>query len=231
MTRITVFVAAVVAAATMQAQEKPWRLSYEAGIGFTGFYNYSALSLVEDNTPSYTAPTATFTLGMRHEKGYAFGLRYSNTDINTANVGMKEHATLHDFSLIFRRSKMLSQRMELYGSATLGLAILHNNMVYGSGNSLTRNRYGFSAGLEAGLRYYLDEETYFFVSTGVSSIELTKVRNLPTILPPQAKSSIASAHLIGGFGIAFHPKVKKLNMPAEIIGQKETLQMAYYTDK
>ena len=227
MKRFVFIVAALAATASMQGQEeRRWSLDYEVGIGITRFFNYPAISLLEDNTPSYTAPTTALTLGLRHDDGLSFGLRYSNTAINTANVAMQEHATLHDFSLVVRRSAMLSQRVELYGSATIGFAILHNSLVY-NGNNLSQNRYGFSAGFEAGLRYYISDDTYFFVSAGLSAVNLTNVKKLPN---PQTQNGLPSAHMTGGFGIGFPPKVKKLNMSHEIIERKEPLQMAYYTD-
>lgn len=224
MKRITFIIAALAVAASMQGQEKKWSLDYEVGLGMTKFFNYSALSLQEDNTASYTAPTASFTFGLRRDDGFSFGLRYSNTAVNTSNVAMQEHATLHDFSLVVRRSAMLSQRVELYGSATLGFAILHNSLVY-NGDNLSANRYGYSAGLEAGLRYYFSSEAYFFVSAGLSAVNLTNVKKLPS---PQTQNGLAASHLTGGFGIGFRPKVKKLNMPAEVIDRKEPLQLAYY---
>lgn len=225
MKRIAFIVAALAVAASMQGQEKKWSLDYEVGLGMTKFFNYSALSLQEDNTASYTAPTASFTFGLRRDDGFSFGLRYSNTAVNTSNVAMQEHATLHDFSLVVRRSAMLSQRVELYGSATLGFAILHNSLVY-NGDNLSANRYGYSAGLEAGLRYYFSSEAYFFVSAGLSAVNLTNVKKLPS---PQTQNGLAASHLTGGFGIGFRPKLKKLNMAPEIVERKEPLQMAYYT--
>lgn len=225
MKRITFIIAALAVAASMQGQEKKWSLDYEVGLGMTKFFNYSALSLQEDNTASYTAPTASFTFGLRRDDGFSFGLRYSNTAVNTSNVAMQEHATLHDFSLVVRRSAMLSQRVELYGSATLGFAILHNSLVY-NGDNLSANRYGYSAGLEAGLRYYFSSEAYFFVSAGLSAVNLTNVKKLPS---PQTQNGLAASHLTGGFGIGFRPKLKKLNMAPEIVERKEPLQMAYYT--
>lgn len=225
MKRITFIIAALAVAASMQGQEKKWSLDYEVGLGMTKFFNYSALSLQEDNTASYTAPTASFSFGLRRDDGFSFGLRYSNTAVNTSNVAMQEHATLHDFSLVVRRSAMLSQRVELYGSATLGFAILHNSLVY-NGDNLSANRYGYSAGLEAGLRYYFSSEAYFFVSAGLSAVNLTNVKKLPS---PQTQNGLAASHLTGGFGIGFRPKLKKLNMAPEIVERKEPLQMAYYT--
>ena len=224
MKRITFIIAVLAVAASMQGQEKKWSLDYEVGLGMTKFFNYSALSLQEDNTASYTAPTASFTLGLRRNDGFSFGLRYSNTAVNTSNVAMQEHATLHDFSLVVRRSAMLSQQVELYGSATLGFAILHNSLVY-NGDNLSANRYGYSAGLEAGLRYYFSSEAYFFVSAGLSAVNLTNVKKLPS---PQTQNGLAASHLTGGFGIGFRPKLKKLNMAPEIVERKEPLQMAYY---
>lgn len=230
MKKIAFTVALLTIAVGMQAQEKGkrWSLDYEVGIGFSTFHNYSALSLTEDATASYTAPTATFSFGMRRDDGFSAGIRYSNTVINTAAAGLSETATLHNISLVVRQSTMLSERVELYGSATLGFAILHNHLTYG-GDDLAHNRYGLSGGLEAGLRYYLNKGVYFFISAGVETVnKLAKKNDLPAGLLPQTRTNTASSNLLGGFGIGLKPKVKKLNMAAEIIKQKEPLQMAYY---
>lgn len=220
-------------AAGMHAQneERHWSLDYEAALGISRFHNYSALSLLEDATTSYTAPTAQFTLGLRRDDGFSLGLRYSNTTVNTAAAGLTETAKLHNFSVVVRRSAMLSDHVELYGSATLGFAILHNHLVYG-GDDLDRNRYGMSSGLEAGLRYYFGKDAYFFISAGMGAVEgLSKKNGLPAGLAPQTRTSTTSSSLMGGFGIGLKPKVKRLNMPAEVIERREPLQMAYYTSE
>lgn len=233
MKRLALTITLLTVAVGMQAQEqkKPWSLDYEVGLGISKFHNYSALSLTDDATASYTAPTASFTLGMRRNDGFSLGLRYSNTTINTAAAGLSETATLHNFSLVVRRSAMLSEHVELYGSATLGFAILHNHLVYG-GDDLDRNRYGMSSGLEAGLRYYFNKNAYFFISASIGAVSgLSKKNDLPAGLLEQTRTSTASSNLMGGFGIGLKPKVKKLNMPAEVIDRKESLQMAHYTSE
>ena len=89
-----------------------------------------------------------------------------------------------------------------------------------------------SSGLEAGLRYYFNKSAYFFISAGMGAVTgLSKKNDLPAGLVPQTRNSTASSNLMGGFGIGLKPKVKKLNMPAEVIDRKEPLQMAYYTSE
>ena len=230
MKRIAIMTAALLAATTTFGQERRWSLDYHAGLGLTRFVNYPALSAIEDRTPSYTGLTASFTLALKRDDGFALGLRYRNTEVATAAVSLREEATVHDVSLLVRHSTMVTPRLELHGSATMGLAILHNSMV-SHGNELTFNRYGISAGLEAGLRYYMTEEMYLSFDLGIGGVStFKKALDIPNDQLPQNRHSWAAVHALGGFGIGLRPKVRKLRMPQQLIDQSEPLQLARYEE-
>lgn len=230
MKRITIIAATLAVVLSAHGQERMWHLDYELGMGITHYFNYPALSALQDNTEGYTGLTSAFNLGLRHGNHAYYGLRYENTNVFTGNLALDERAVVHNLSLVIRHSSMLTESLELQFGATLGLAILHNTFAYG-GQNHSLNRYGFSGSLELGLRYYVDEQFFFSLSAGVGGINgLSDALDIPT-LSKQTRSTAASAHVGGGIGFGFRPKVKKLNMPAEVIDRKEPLQMAWYGEE
>lgn len=230
MKRITIIAATLAVVLSAHGQERSWHFDYGVGMGVTHYFNYPALSALQDNTEGYTGLTSAFNLGLRHGNHAYFGLRYENTNLVTANLALDERAVVHNLSLVIRHSSMLTENLELQFGATLGLAILHNTFAYG-GQNHSLNRYGFSGSLELGLRYYVGESFFFSFNAGVGGINgLSDALDIPT-LSKQTRSTAASAHVGGGIGFGFRPKVKKLNMPAEVIDRKEPLQMAWYGEE
>lgn len=230
MKRITIIAATLVVVLSAHGQERKWHLESEVGFNVTHYFNYPALSALQDNTEGYTGLTSAFNLGLRHGNHAYYGLRYENTNVFTGNLALDERAVVHNLSLVIRHSAMLTESLELQFGATLGLAILHNTFAYG-GQNHSLNRYGFSGSLELGLRYYVGESFFFSFNAGVGGINgLSDVLDIPT-LAKQTRSAAASAHIGGGIGFGFRPKVKKLNMPAEVIDRKEPLQMAWYGEE
>ena len=227
MKRIAFIVAVLATATILHAQERQWHLESEVGFNVTHYFNYPALSALQDNTEGYTGLTSAFNLGLRHGEHAYYGLRYENTNLLTSNFAFDEQAVIHNLSLVIRHSAMLTDNLELRFGATLGMAILHNTFAYG-GQEQSLNRYGFSGSLDVGLRYYVGESFFFSLNAGVGGINgLSDALDIPT-LSKQTRSTAASAHIGGGIGFGFRPKVKKLNMPAEVIDRKEPLQLAYY---
>lgn len=230
MKRITIIAATLAVVLSAHGQERKWHLESEVGFNVTHYFNYPALSALQDNTEGYTGLTSAFNLGLRHGNHAYFGLRYDNTNLVTGNLALDERAVVHNLSLVIRHSAMLNEHLELQFGATLGLAILHNTFAYG-GKDYSLNRYGFSGSLELGLRYYVGESFFFSFNAGVGGINgLSDALDIPT-LSRQTRSAAASAHIGGGIGFGFRPKVKKLNMPAEVIDRKEPLQMAWYGEE
>ena len=230
MKRITIIAATLAVVLSAHGQERKWHLESEVGFNVTHYFNYPALSALQDNTEGYTGLTSAFNLGLRHGNHAYYGLRYENTNVFTGNLALDERAVVHNLSLVIRHSAMLTEHLELRFGATLGLAILHNTFAYG-GKDYSMNRYGFSGSLELGLRYYVGESFFFSFNAGVGGINgLSDALDIPT-LSRQTRSAAASAHIGGGIGFGFRPKVKKLNMPAEVIDRKEPLQMAWYGEE
>lgn len=224
-------IVAVLATATMlHAQERKWHLESEVGMGVTHFFNYPAISAFQDDATGYTGLTSALNLGLRHTGGAYIGLRYEYTSLFTTNFALDEQAVVHNLSLAIRHSAMLTDNLELQFGATLGLAILHNTFAYG-GQDHSLNRYGFSGGLEVGMRYYVGNSFFISLNAGVGNInDLSGTVDIPAGLLEQTRRTAASAHVGGGIGFGFRPKVKKLNMPAEVINRSDPLQLAYYPE-
>ena len=224
-------IVAVLATATMlHAQERKWHLESEVGMGVTHFFNYPAISAFQDDATGYTGLTSALNLGLRHTGGAYIGLRYEYTSLFTTNFALDEQAVVHNLSLAIRHSAMLTDNLELQYSVTLGLAILHNTFAYG-GQDHSLNRYGFSGGLEVGMRYYVGNSFFISLNAGVGNInDLSGTVDIPAGLLEQTRRTAASAHVGGGIGFGFRPKVKKLNMPAEVINRSDPLQLAYYPE-
>ena len=228
MKRITIIAATLAVVLSAHGQERAWHLDYEVGMGITHFFNHPALSALQDNTEGYTGLTSAFNLGLRHGNHAYYGLRYENTNVFTGNLALDERAVVHNLSLVIRHSAMLTESLELQFGATLGLAILHNTFAYG-GQDHSMNRYGFSGGIEVGLRYYVGNSFFISLNAGVGGInDLSGTVDIPAGLLEQTRRTATSAHVGGGMGFGFRPKAKKLNMPAEVIDRKEPLQLAYY---
>ena len=228
MKRIAMIVAVLATATMLHAQESKWHLESEVGFNVTHYINYPALSALQDNTEGYTGLTSAFNLGLQHGEHAYYGLRYENTNLFTSNLALDERTVLHNLSLAIHHTTMLTEQLELQFGATLGLAILHNTFAYG-GQDHSMNRYGFSGGLEVGLRYYVGNSFFISLNAGVGGInDLSGTVDIPAGLLEQTRRTATSAHVGGGMGFGFRPKAKKLNMPAEVIDRKEPLQLAYY---
>ncbi|MBR1766457.1 MAG: hypothetical protein IJ745_05400 [Bacteroidales bacterium] len=223
-----ILISTLAVAATAMGQEKKWQPEYSVGLGVATLFDYPALSVQADDTRSYTGTTATFGFGMRHVSGAYYGLRYDHSAFNTAFVANDEQATIHNIALDVRFSTMLTANLELQMSATLGLAILHNQLASG-GTDYSFNRFGMSSRLELGMRYYASDDLFFFFNVGLGNVAgFSNSLNLPTGMEQQHRNVISTGHATGGIGFGFRPKQKKLNMDAELVNHSQPLELACY---
>lgn len=176
---------------------------------------------------SYTAPTTSVNLGLR-DSTFELGLRYSLTSINTGVDD--ENVSMNDISLVVRRSTMVAPRLELFGGATTGF-VIQNNRFSHNGDYLTANQYGISAAFEAGMRYYLSDNTFLSLTASIgTTVMFDRNLNLPSDIDLSHHHGItyAMASICVGFGIGFPPKVKKINMPAALIDHENRYLLASY---
>ena len=226
MKKAIVIIAAVMAAIGLKAQDtNRFHLTIEASAGLTRFYNYSALSLVSDAKESYTAPTLSLTFGLK-DKSTQFGLRYSVTNVRTSALALNEEVTLHNISLLYQRSVMIAPKLELMAGVTTGFSILHNHL---AAVGIDGVRYGATAGVETGLRYYISEYSYLSLTAGLDATQTFDSHNrIPDGYDPQTGRTLISGHGMGGICIGIPPKVKKINMPAALIIEGDGPILACY---
>lgn len=225
MKRVILLIVAVMAALTLKAQDNTYHFTIEAAAGLTRYYNYSPLSLVSDTKDTYTAPTLSLSFGIKNDTRQ-FGLRYRQTNVRTSALTLREEATVHDVSLLFQRSVRLAPKVELYVGASTGLTVLHNNL---AAVGISGDRFGINGGLEAGLRYYVNEYSYLSLTAGLDATSFFDSHNrIPDGYDPQTGRTLVSGHGLGGICIGIPPKVKKINMPAALIIEGDGPILACY---
>lgn len=228
MKRIVIVIVSLLTAVVVTAQTgNDWHLTFGAELGVTNYFNYPRLSLNGGVERSYTAPTASFSLGLR-DSNMSVGLRYSLTDIRT---GMgDENVAMNDISIMVQRSTMIAPRLELFGGVAIGFALQQNRFSH-NGDYLSATHYGISAAFEAGVRYYLSDNVFLFAKAGIGSTMMFD-HNLG--LPPDIDVSqhrgitYAMESTTVGFGIGFNPRVKKINMPSVLIDHDNRYLLASY---
>lgn len=225
MKRALIIIAATLACTTATAQVNPLRFTIEVAAGLTRYYNYSALSLVEDSKDTYTAPTLSLTFGIRDDTKQ-FGLRYRQTNVRTSALSLRENVTVHEVSLLYQRSMRLTPKTEMYVGASTGLTILQNNL---AAVGINGTRYGINTGVEAGLRYYVSDYSYLSLTAGIDATGIFVSQNrVPDGYDPQTGRILASGHGLGGICIGIPPKVKKIKMPAALIIEGDGPILACY---
>jgi hypothetical protein len=216
---------AVATALNIAAQNDKYHFTIETSAGLARYYNYSPLSLVEDAKGTYTAPTLSLTLGVKKNSN-EFGLRYRLTNVRTSALALGESVDIHDISLLYRRSAMVSPRLELFGGVATGLSIINNHMAK---VALEGTRHGLNIGLETGLRYYLGDYTYLSLTVGLDATHTFVSHNrIPDSYDPQTGRILISGRGMGGICIGIPPKVKKIKMPAALIIEGDGPILACY---
>ena len=225
MKRLITFAMALAAALSLVAQDNRYHFNLEATAGLTRYYNYSPLSLVQDIKDTYTAPTLSLTASIKKNSN-ELGLRYRLTNVRTSALSLNESVDIHDISLLYRRSSMVLPRLELFGGVTTGFSIINNHM---DAIALEGYRFGVSAGLEMGMRYYLSEYTYLSITAGLDATYTYVSHNrIPDGYDPHTGRILTSGHGLGGIGIGIPPKVKKIKMPAALIIEGDGPILACY---
>ena len=216
---------AVATALNIAAQDDKYHFTIETSAGLARYYNYSPLSLVEDAKGTYTAPTLSLSLGVRKNSN-EFGLRYRLTNVRTSALALGESVDIHDISLLYRRSAMVSPRLELFGGVATGLSIINNHMAK---VALEGTRHGLNIGFETGLRYYLGDYTYLSLTVGLDATHTFVSHNrIPDGYDPQTGRILISGRGMGGICIGIPPKVKKIKMPAALIIEGDGPILACY---
>ena len=193
------------------AQETQWQPFGELTAGIT---KYKGITL-----PTYGA-----TVGLRHGD-LTLGLHY-----RYSGSPLKESEPIHDLSLMLQTSTALSPRLELYGGVATGFAIQHSQLLYN--NPLGKdNILALQAEVNLGIRYYVAENVAltFNVGAGVR-MSGDDWRKLASQLPYDPRTVPTYTTAMGGVTIGIPPKVKKLNLPSQLIVDGQAPILTAYND-
>ncbi len=193
------------------AQETTWQPFGELTAGVTKF-------------KATTLPTYGATIGLRNDN-LTLGLRY-----HYAHWPLKEVEPIHDLSLLLQTSTTLAPRLELFGGVATGFAIQHNQLSYStplSGKSIT----AMQAEVTLGIKYYLSENVALTFNLG-AGVRMTgnDWRKLASQLPYDPRTIPTYVNGMGGVTIGIPPKVKKINLPSQLIVDGKAPILTAYCD-
>ncbi|MBR6291947.1 MAG: hypothetical protein IKR33_04000 [Bacteroidales bacterium] len=193
------------------AQETTWQPFGELTAGVTKF-------------KTTTLPTYGATIGLRNDN-LTLGLRY-----RFAHSPLKEAEPIHDLSLLLQSSTTLAPRLELFGGVATGFAIQHNQLSYStplSGKSIT----ALQAEVNIGIKYYLSENVALTFNLG-TGVRMTgnDWRKLASQLPYDPRTIPTYVNGMGGVTIGIPPKVKKINLPSQLIVDGKAPILTAYCD-
>lgn len=193
------------------AQETQWQPFGELTAGITRF-------------KGTTLSTYGATIGLRKDN-LTLGLRYRHTD-----SPLKEAEPIHDLSLLLQTSTTLAPRLELFGGVATGFAIQHSQLLYGNplGNG---NTVALNAEVNLGIRYYVAENVALTFNVG-AGVRMTgdDWRKLASQLPYDPRTVPTYTTAMGGVTIGIPPKVKKLNLPSQLIVDGQAPILTAYND-
>lgn len=193
------------------AQETQWQPFGELSAGVTHFKSTSLLT--------YGA-----TIGMRHDD-LTLGLRY-----RYAHSPLKEAEPMHDLSLLLQTSTQLAPRLELFGGVATGFAIQHSQLLYNTPLG-KEDRLALQAEVNLGIKYYLSENVALTFSVGVGTrMSANDWRKLGSQLPYDPRTIPTYTTATGGVTIGIPPKVKKLNLPPQLIVDGKAPILTAYND-
>lgn len=193
------------------AQETTWQPFGEFSAGVTHF-------------KGITMPTYGATIGLRHGD-LTLGLRYRHS-----HSPLKEAEPIHDLSLLLQTSTQLAPRLELFGGVATGFAIRHSQLLYNTPLG-KESHLALQAEVNLGIKYYLSENVALTFNVG-AGVRMTDDdwRKLAAQLPYDPRTIPTYTTAMGGVTIGIPPKVKKLNMPSQLVVAGEAPILVPYLD-
>ena len=211
MYRKTIFLLLALAAGTVAAQEASWQPFGELSAGVTKF-------------KTVTLPTFGATVGIRHGD-LSLGLRYRYSP-----SPLHEAVPVQDVSLLLQTSTTLAPRLELYGGVATGFAIHHSQLLYdkplADGKPLA-----MTAEVNLGIRYYVSSNVALTFNMGAGvRMSGDDWRKLAAQLPYDPRTIPTYTTAMGGVTIGIPPKVKKLNIPSQLVVEGKAPILTAYCD-
>lgn len=209
--RLLPLLLALASGTVASAQATPWQPFGELSAGVTKFR-------------SATLPTYGVTVGLRHGD-LTLGLRY-----RLSPSPLKEFEPVRDLSLMLQTGTTLAPRLELFGGVATGFAIQHSQLLYdrpfGNGNTMA-----LQAEVNLGIRYYLSETVALTFNVG-AGVRMTGAewRKMASQLPYDPRTIHTYVTATGGVSIGIPPRVKKVNLPPQLIVDGTAPILTAYTD-
>lgn len=212
--RLLPLLLAVATCGIASAQETHWQPFGELATGVTASPRWGIKA----------APTYSALLGLRKDN-LTLGLRYRYT-----HSPLHEAEPIQDVSLLLQSSLSLAPRLELYGGVATGFAIQHNQLLYNKPLS-DGNTLAISTEINLGIRYYVSENVAltFNVGAGVR-MSGDDWRKLASQLPYDPRTIPTYANAMSGISIGIPPKVKKINLPSQLIVEGTAPILTTYKD-
>jgi hypothetical protein len=205
MKKILLLISAVAIIGNLQAQNTSENHRFVLGLeyGATTSLNYSALSAFEDNTASYTMPTAAFFLGLKSSNtGRYWGLSIEGMTAQTSQPSEKNYYNTMAL-LSTKRSLPLTGNINVWYGCGVGAAWLRNQYTIG-GDDLKINRYGLAVKFEGGLIYNVNSYSYVGLTGGFLAIPLiTDNFDAPAGYAKNQSNSIFGRQIMLNYGVRF----------------------------
>lgn len=200
MKKVIFTLAFMLAVGAMQAQEveKEKKFFMEVNVGMENFNNYSAVSIFDDETPTYSGPSTGLNFGYRFSNDFTLELSFFGSGMFTSDIVNNEHFYNNGVMLGFREYFSISEHSEFYYGVRLGMMHGRNTLTY-QDNDYKIARNGMKAQFTAGYNYYLSPKNYIGVSVNFPTCGALEYPNdIPDELSnfPQNRKEV-----ISGFGI------------------------------
>ena len=204
MKKVIIMLAFVLAIGAVGAQEnKSKKFELGASFGMTTFNNYSALSLFQDATPSYTTAWGeTIHFGYRRNNGM-LGLKFNCATFNTSAITLNETSGPLGLSLMVRHDASISKHFEVIFGVSCGLVAWVNTFSY-QDIDYSRVRWCTNGECEIGLNYFNDSG-YVGLRAGiiVTGRDSKKDMDLPAGLVANERKNFDGYSITMQYGVRF----------------------------
>ena len=210
--RLLPLLLALTSGTVASAQDTPWQPFGELTAGVT-------------KLKTSTLSTYGATLGLRHDD-LTLGLRY-----RYAHSPLKDAEPIHEVSLLLQKNFAVAPRLELFGGVATGFAIQHSQLLYNQPLSGDHTM-AFSAEMNVGIRYFVAENVALTFSVGVGTrMSGDDWRKLASQLPYDPRTIPTYTTALGGVTIGIPPRVKKVNLPPQLIVDGSVSILTHYDNK
>lgn len=205
MKRFFLLISVVATIGNLHAQNTSDNRRFVLGLeyGITTSINYSALSAFEDNTDSYTMPTASFFFGLKNSSnGSYYGISMEGMSAHTSQP-CEENCYNMMALLSGRRCLPLFNNVNVWYGCGVGAAWMRNQYDIG-GDDLKINRYGLAVKFEGGLIYNVNDYSYIGLTGGFVAVPfITDNYDAPAGYAKNDNKLIFGKQIMLNYGVKF----------------------------